>query len=470
MALGAALLRNTASAVGGRFASTLLGVVTFAILARVVGAEGLGQYRTVLTFLLFAGTLVDLGLYAVSLQVLSRPGVDQGRMLGSIVGLRISATALAVVALALLTSVLEDDPTIRLGVLVAGFGWIGFQLNDVLRALFQQQLAQHESAIAETTGALLTLLLVLAFAALGGTTDSMLAATAIGLTWTGAAAWILARRRVAFRVSFNLREWRELLVQGLPFAGSALLMTAHFRADILLLSILRTPVEVGLYDAPGKLYELVFMLPYLFGGLLMPMFVRDLLSPAETLRPRLQAAFTVTALFGALACGVFLAHAEEIVVLLGGDQFVASGRPLRVLGFAALLAGVCAVVRYAVTALKQQHRMMHADLISLVVALAVHATLIPRYGVMGAAFGRLAGDAVRTLLAMRLLQGQLTRATWGSALLAFGAAVLLVGGLLAAQALGIHWMIATTVCGAAVLGACFALGRLRRELAALSSA
>jgi O-antigen/teichoic acid export membrane protein len=246
-------------------------------------------------------------------------------------------------------------------------------------------------------------------------------------------------------------------------------MTVHFRVDILLLSLLRAPVEVGLYDAPGKLYEIVFMLPYLFGGLLMPLFVRDLASPAASLRPRLQAAFTVVLLFGALCCAVFLVHGEEIVVLLGGEQFVASGQPLRVLGVAAALAGLCAVVRYAVTALEQQHRMLRADVISLVVAVAVHAMLIPRYGVMGAAIGRLSGDAIRTLLTMRLLRGQLGRAAWGSVGIAIAAAALFAGALLATQALGMNWMLGTALCGAAVLGACLALARLRRELAILSA-
>jgi O-antigen/teichoic acid export membrane protein len=290
------------------------------------------------------------------------------------------------------------------------------------------------------------------------------------MAWSGALAWWLVRRRVPFRVGFDLREWRALVAAGLPLAGSAVLLTVHFRIDVLLLSLLRDPVDVGLYDAPTKLYEMVFMLPYLFGGLLMPLFVRDLAGPRATLRPRLQAACTAVLLFGSLCCAVLMVDAEQIVVLLGGSQFVASGQPLRVLAVAALLAGVAAVVRYAVTALDRQHHMLRADVISVIVAVAVHVTFIPRYGAMGAAFGRLAGDAVRMLLTVRLLRGQLTRSLWGSVMVCTLGAALLAGLLTAANRAGLHWMLGCMLAGCVTMGAVLSLPRVRREFKALASA
>ena len=469
MSLGGKLLRNTVSAVGGRFAATLLGVATFAILARTVGTHGLGQYRTVLTLLLFAGTLVDLGLYTVTLHALSRPGADQRRILGNVVGLRLCTSAAAILLLALGTALFEEDEVIRLGVFVAGFGWVGFQISEVLRAVFQQQLVQHQGAITETTGALLTLVLVLAFAALGWSTDSMLAATAAGMVWSSVLAWWLVRRRIPFRAGFDLREWRLLVTAGLPIAGSAILMTVHFRADVLMLSLLRDPVDVGIYDAPTKLYELVFMLPHLFGGLLMPLFVRDLAGPQATLRPRLHAACTAVLLFAVLCGAALFVEAENIVVLLGGEQFVVSAQPLHVLAFAAVLAAVSAMVRYAVTALNRQHRMLRADMISVIVAIAVHATLIPRYGAIGAAFGRLSGDAVRMLLTVSLLRGQLSRSMWDSVGIGALAAGLMSALLLAANHAGMNWMIACLLGGATTIAVVLCVPRVRSELRALAA-
>jgi O-antigen/teichoic acid export membrane protein len=469
MSLGGKLLSNSLAAVGARLGSTLLGVATFAVLARAVGAEGLGQYRTVLTLLLFAGTIVDFGLYANTLQMLSRPDADRTRILSTVVGLRLFASTLGVGTLAGLTYLLEDDPVIRYGVFIAGVGWVGFQLFDIMRAVFQQQIAQNLNAVAETSGALLTFAGVLVFAQMGGGVAAMLAASSAGLLCTGIIAWILALRLLPFRPLVDRAAWRDLAVTGLPFAGSALLITLHFRVDIVLLSFLREPIDVGLYDAPAKLYELVFMAPYLFGGLLMTLFEQDVAKPQGTLAARLQGAFGVTLLFCTLSFAVFLVHAEPILALLGGEAFVAAGMPLRVLSAAATLAGVSAVLRYGAMALRQQGRMLQTDLASLVVAIALHLVLIPRFGALGAAMGKLGGDAVRASMTIFLLRAQLGSTALKTVLLALAAGAGLAVMLWLVEGTGLFWMLDIALCGAIVLAGVWAVPLTRRLVGHLTA-
>jgi O-antigen/teichoic acid export membrane protein len=241
------------------------------------------------------------------------------------------------------------------------------------------------------------------------------------------------------------------------------------RLDILLLAVLRTPMEVGLYDLPAKLYELLVMAPYLFGGLLMPLFVRDLEGPTRTPGPRLQAALGLVLLFDLFALAAFLVHAEQIAVLFGGEQFSASGMPLRILGVAAVFGGAGAIMRYAATALNRGRQMMHVDLISLIVAAIVHAVFIPRYGVIGAAFGKLAGDVVRVVLGLRLLRDHLPRAAWRITAIACVVAAALAAALWLLRSFEVHWMIATALCGLVAMGACYALPPVRRTLAVISA-
>jgi O-antigen/teichoic acid export membrane protein len=463
---GARLLGNTLSAVGGRAIVTALGVVTFAILARTVGAHGLGQYRTVFTLVLIAGTFFDLGLATLSLRAMSTAAAP--RMLGVIIGLRMVASAFAMLLLVLACALFERDPVIRLGVLIVGVGWIGLQVSEVLRAVFQQQLAENDAALAELAGALLTLGLVATCANMGWGTDAMLAAGAAGLLATAALGWRLAQRRVAFRVRIDLQAWRGLLAAGVPFGLSAILLSIHFRVDVLLLSFLRTSADVGLYDAPTKLYEMVFMACYLFAGALLPLFARDLASRGGALQRRLQGAFTAVLAASALAGAVLFIEGERIVVLLGGEQFRPSGRPLRVLAIAVVFAGACAVARHALTAMNRQQHMLRADLISVAGAVAVHLALIPRYGVMGAAMGRLTGDALRMLLTMRLLHGQ-SGSPW-MPLLAGAASALLAGSiLLLCRWIGLHWMVACVISGVVSPLLVLAVPRVRQEMRNLAS-
>jgi O-antigen/teichoic acid export membrane protein len=211
---------------------------------------------------------------------------------------------------------------------------------------------------------------------------------------------------VPFRPRFDLSIWRHFIVTCVPFAVSAILLIIRLRVDLLLLSVLRPATEVGLYDAPVKLYELLLSLASILGGLMTPAFMQDLRAE-KTLARRLRAGIAATAIFGALFCAVLFEWAEPIVTLLAGSNFTQAARPLRVIAAAAGLAGLTSILRFAAIALHQQARMTRADLAGVGLALVVYLIAIPRFGLMGAAVGRLVGDVVTLTVAAWSLRAHL---------------------------------------------------------------
>jgi len=229
----ATFLRSIGSALGGKIGSSLIGVVTLGLIARNLEAEGLGQYRTTLTLLLFSGVLVDFGLYSITLRDIAQSHVDTARTLGNAVALRILTTLTAVVLLTLALSHWQIGSATWVGVATAGVGWVAYQVNELLRAVFQLRVAQSFAAVAEMAGAGVTLLLVLIFASFHVGTNVMLVATSTGFCCMGALAWGFAKRLVPFRPRFDPAIWRQLLTDGVPLAASAILLTVHMRIDVL---------------------------------------------------------------------------------------------------------------------------------------------------------------------------------------------------------------------------------------------
>jgi O-antigen/teichoic acid export membrane protein len=311
-----ALFNNFGSAIGAKLAGLLLGIVAYGVLARTIGAAGLGKYRTVLTLLLFAGVVFDFGLYSITLRDISRPRADAHRILGNAVALRIATTSCAILLLVLGLVAAGASAT---GVMIAGIGWVALQLSELLRAVFQLKLAQPRGALAEVVGAAATLVLVVGLAGLHAGTDSMLAATAAGFCCTAAVSWRFAGGLLPFRLRFEWPVWRALILAGLPIGGSLIFQTIQLRVDVVFLALLRSPAELGLYDAPLKLYELLFAVPVLFGGLMLPLYVRDVGTRAGgTLAPRLSAALGVSFIFSMLTFAVLVGCAGPIVVMFAG--------------------------------------------------------------------------------------------------------------------------------------------------------
>lgn len=445
-------------------------MVTFGVLARSIGASGLGEYRTVLTMLLFAGVVFDFGLYSITLREISRGNGDESRILGNAAAMRIIATVCAVLALLVVLPLTNYDAGVRYGVIIAGGGWVGYQLNDVLRAVFQLKFAKHFGAIAEIVGALVALLLVSIFAAIGAGTTAMLGATAIGFICMAVLASYYAKRLLPFRLRFDPKLWRMLIVAGLPVAGSVLLLNIQLRADVFLLSVLQDARQVGLYDAPLKLYDLLFVIPYLFGGMMMPLFVRDRGADGSGFfGSRLSATISASVIISSLAFAVMFVNAESVVTTLAGEEFVDAAAPLRILSAAALFAGISAILRFAATALHVPGKMLKADIGGVCVALTVHVLLIPSYGIIGAAIGKLCGDIVTSSSALVMLRGQFTRSLFASVGVAVAAGVGLFAALYVAELSGLPWLIATAICLPAIGYGLYLVPHVRQELRYLTA-
>ena len=451
-------------------AGALIGEVTFGVLARSIGASGLGEYRTVLTMLLFAGVVFDFGLYSITLREISRGSGDESRILGNAAAIRIVATVCAVLALMLVLLLTDYDAGVRYGVIIAGGGWVGYQLNDLLRAVFQLKLAKHLGAMAEIAGALLALVLVSAFAALGAGTTAMLGATAAGFICMAVLASYFANQLLPFRLKFDLQVWRMLIVAGLPVAGSVLLLNVQLRADVLLLSLFQNARQVGLYDAPLKLYDLWFGGPYLFGGMMMPLFMRDRgTDGCGSFGSRLGATISASVIISSLAFAVMFVHAQSVVTILAGADFVDAATPLRILSAAALFAGISAILRFAATALHVPGKMLRADVGGVCVALAVHIMLIPSYGIIGAAIGKLCGDIVTSCSGLVMLRKQFSRGLLNSLGLAAVAGVGLFAALYIAEHSGMPWLIAVAICVPAIGYGLYLVPHVRQELRSLTA-
>ncbi len=68
-------------------------------------------------------------------------------------------------------------------------------------------------------------------------------------------AWVVTRRFERFVPHLDWGISRELLGESLVLTMVTLLGLIHFKVDTLLLSVLRTPVDVGIYGVAYKLHE-----------------------------------------------------------------------------------------------------------------------------------------------------------------------------------------------------------------------
>jgi O-antigen/teichoic acid export membrane protein len=393
------LAANMAAVIGGKAATAVVGLLTVVALTRHLGPTEFGYYRTVLTYSAFAAVLADSGLYMVTLREMSGNGVDAGRALGNALPLRIVSTGSVLLAAAAVAWLTPYDPPVKWGTLIGAAIYTCLQTSDFLIAAFQSVLKQARNAIAEVTGAVVTLAAVSALALTHVGALPMLGATLVGAAVALGVSIRLVRRPVPFRIRFELPLWRQYLIAGLPLAGAQILGMAMLRGDSLLLSLFQPAAAVGLYGVPAKLFEITTSVPYMLAGLMMPALTASAPSDREDFRRQLGSTLDAAAVYGVAIVIAFAPFAGRLLALISGARFAAGAPALIVISFAIALAGCTHVLRFTLVACGRPRLVLTADALACTCAFAAYFALIPRFSLLGAAAGTVIAEA-SALIAM----------------------------------------------------------------------
>lgn len=180
---------------------------------------------------------------------------------------------------------------------------------------------------------------------------------------------------------------------------SNLLTYLNYRADLFLVNAIVGPSSAGLYAISIRLAEQVWLIAQAFATIALPRF--SALTSVDNARNKLAPQMARIALWLTISAAVILAlFAEPLIVLLFGDEFVASSSTFRILltGVVALSASQILASDLASRGLVGLNLAIMAFV--LLVNIAFNLRMIPEYGIDGAAMAT--SVAFATGLAVRL--------------------------------------------------------------------
>jgi O-antigen/teichoic acid export membrane protein len=377
---------NAAFTAVAKMIGTLLALVGIGFITRYLGKDGFGDYSTVLAFFFFFGAIGDLGLYTISTREISRPESDEKKILGNVFAMRFVSSFLIVSLSLVLAFFLPYSSAVKTGIVISALAYVFSSGYSVLIGLFQKRLQMDKVAIGEffgksiQTGAIVAAVKFnLGFLAIIWTLFvNMIVSFAIVYAWS--------RRFVRFRPAFQRGEWGKFLKESYPVGISAIIVFAYFKLDTILLSVLRTNADVGIYNAAYKVMENVAFFPAMFVGLVMPIMSRYIFSERKKFELVADKTFKV---FLALTVPLFVGTvylAPGIIQIIGGAGFSDSIPVLRILAAAMVFIFFGNFFTNVIIAGSLQKKLMGILLGVAIFNVSLNLVLIPRFSYMGAAF------------------------------------------------------------------------------------
>jgi len=405
-AAGVAAIRGGALRIVGYVVGVAVSVVSAALLLRHLGVAATGEYVTVLSLVSLAGGVTEAGLAAIGVRELSTLPADLARgFFRSLCGLRLVCIAVgAVVALAF--ALLSGySSTLVLGTLIAGGGAVlttsQTSYSLPLLARLRLEWVTAVEVLKQVSTAAVVIALVIAGAPLlafwAATIPAGIAATALGA--------LLIRRSMPLLPAFDRAIWARLLRRTLAYSMASAVGGVYFRLAILIMSHVASAHQTGYFGASFRIIEVLFVIPLMIVGSMLPIFARAARDDRERLDYALGRTFDVCLLLG-LAVGLSLITGATFVIgVIAGPKFAPAAAVLRIQGLALIATFMGAVLGYALLSLGRYREVLLINLAVLVLSGVLTSVLASSYGAVGAASATTAVEVLYTgMLAVAVLR------------------------------------------------------------------
>ncbi|HEY8032461.1 MAG TPA: flippase [Methylocella sp.] len=387
--------------------------VLFIIISRVSGPELLGTYALAFSWLMLFQGMSSFGIPEFLMREVGGHGREAA---GQVVHAMLLGLGSGIVAIALMLAAvrLMGYSTDLVQVIsIASLALIPAFLNTACRSVFLALRKMHFTFLALLAEVTIVMCVSLFLLVSGyGATALMITLVAGKVASASIAVTLLYRRVLPVRAPFDpgllVRTARTVFTFGI---GSMLGMLT-MRINTIMVSGWVDIAAVGYYAAATKIMEIGLIVPNLFAQLLMTRIAYSFNKQGDRDPNRFGAWYQVLFAFVVPACVGVWVFAGPILEILFGTGFGSALWILRILMIYLAIESVDTEMSVILQAAHRQREDVHRLAFNPLTNIVLNLVLLPAFGPIGAAFGRVGGVATSATLRYRLIARKLTPVNW----------------------------------------------------------
>jgi O-antigen/teichoic acid export membrane protein len=379
--------------IGTRIGNLALGTVVTVVLVRALGAAGYGQWTTMLNVFGLLGYFTSFGLSSVAVREAAADPDHAEDWVSALVMVQVVMAIPVMIAGVAALAVVSSSHTMFLAGLFL-LAQTPIAIGGSLQIVHQLRMDNRVPMVLLTINSVLWGAAVLAVSGLGGRLLPMAIAMTATAAVTSVLQIVLAMRLQRFHLRPSRAAVGRLVRVGAPLGLAGLLVLTYGRIDQVIVYGKLGATEAGQYGAAYRLLDQAHFVPVSVLTTIAPMMAA--LWPVD--RRRL---FRVTTMacellaigsFGALA--FLIVASEPLMRTLFGEELVGGAPALPVLGAAFVVICFGYLIDSLLLVIGLAQRQVWIALAGLVINVAGNLLLVPRYGLMAAAWMTLATEVV----------------------------------------------------------------------------
>ncbi len=372
-----------------RLLLTSVSAISSAIIARLIGPAAYGPFVSALTIFAFALGFVDFGFSLYLAREMARAPERRAALLAATLQVQLFWSVLAtagVIAVALLDGGSREAILLVVAPAVLASGLAGY------RQIFYVTYRIRELTWIDLPVGLIQYGAMVAAAALHRGVLAVAAAFCAGTVINTLAVAARGHAIVAPRGAGHAERHRVIRLSG-GMGISSLMATVYFGLDLVILGWLVSDAQLGDYAVAVKVLSILVLIPGLVMSAVYPGLSTAADDPAAQARlaARVWHWLIVAGLPGSIGIAVF---ARPIVLVAFGSAYAAAIGSVRVLALAAALALLSNFTGMVMMSRRLVRPQLIQNSVAITVNFAGNVILVPRFGIIAAAWLTVASEAI----------------------------------------------------------------------------
>jgi O-antigen/teichoic acid export membrane protein len=371
------------------------GVVALALTTKILTVSNYGSFVIANTVLAFIQILAVVGITPIGIRETARFPQSSRDIFSAAMSLQIITSAVAYGSGILIVQFLPYSHDVKIATIVIGASMFFVSVGRGFDVVFLPRLRTEPSTVADAYAG------VYSMAALAGLLwvirnspsapaqltifYTVLLITAVGNGLAFVIRWIGAAGLTTLRLRVNFVHWRYLLSMSIPVAAVAILGTIQYRADAVMLSLMRPARDVAIYGLAVQIMGVMLTVPVIFVGTVFPVLSRY----AEERQPQyyktLQRVFDACIALAVPAASALIFLAPEIVEIIGSGKYPKSTQVLQILAVSLVFNFLATLYSNLVIIHNRSKSLIWTLGVLIVFNIALNALAIPIYSYTGSA-------------------------------------------------------------------------------------
>lgn len=388
------IILNSGVQIIGRGISLVISITIASILTRQLGVNSYGNYVFISSFVTLLIAVANWGTQIIGVRELSRTK-DKGQVLGSLNILRLLFSLITILLGGMLVIFLPTFDEIRLESAIVLPLVLVVIFESTSYIVFQTFVRMELKSFFQTLSQFLLLGLTVFLLKRNWQIMAPLTAYLLAKLITGLIAFPISINMIKSKIKLNKEKIKKLLWATLPLGTQLVLFTSYDQAiDSFVIKNYLGTNEVGIYGLAYKIYSNLVLPAYYLNSTIFPLLSKNNKKSLKSFKTAV--GLTIIGLIFLVPLTVSLS--SPVINFISGSAFLPSSQILKVLSFSLIFAYFNHLTGFLLIAKNRQIDSLKIGLVALVWNLSLNLILIPKFGIIAAAWITVSTEALVTLL------------------------------------------------------------------------